>query len=348
MCGGTAVEPQVRAVALSNYPEVARSLGLDPDLMLRRAGLDPRQAYEPEQAIPARVAAKLLEDSALQSNCAAFGLLLAEARTFETIGAVGLLAKHLGTARDILAAIIEYQALIADALLVRLDEAEGESLLAVELMVGTPAIQGTDLAVAFLYRALRTLTDGRWAPTMVHFAHEKPDMLAVHRRIFDCPLAFGSPFNGFSMPSTALDAVNPNADRIMALHARRYLDGLSAADSGKGSLAARARRALHRLLPAGRGTLDQVSAALFLSPRGLQRALSEEGESFARILTAVRRERALRYVDDPNHSMTAIASLTGYASLSAFTRWFGAEFGVPPAAWRAGVRAGSDWVRPDA
>jgi AraC-like DNA-binding protein len=321
-------------------------LGLDPDQMLRQAGLDPRQPYEPERAIPARVAAKLLEDSALQSGCAAFGLLLAETRTFETIGAVGLLAKQLPTARDIFAAIIDYQALIADALLVRLDEADGESLFALDLMVDTPAIQGTDLAMAFLYRAARSLTAGRWAPTMVHFAHQAPEMLAVHRRIFDCALAFGSPFNGFSMPSSALDEVNPGADRIMAVHARRYLDGLIAAESGRGNLTGRVRRALHRLLPEGRGTLDQVSAALFLSPRGLQRALEAEGESFARVLTAVRRERALRYVDDANHSMTAIASLTGYASLSAFTRWFGGEFGVPPAAWRAGVRPAPDQVRP--
>jgi AraC-like DNA-binding protein len=52
----------------------------------------------------------------------------------------------------------------------------------------------------------------------------------------------------------------------------------------------------------------------------------------------VRRELALRYLSSSTHSVTAIARMTGYASLSSFTRWFCAEFGMSPAAWRAEER----------
>ena len=340
-----AVDPQVRAEALSNYSQVARSVGLDPVKLMRQVGLSSEPANNPDRPLPGKAVARLLENSARQANCPGFGLMVAESRSFETIGAVGLLAKQLPTARDILRALIDYQALIAEALIMKLEERDGEGLFSLELMVGTTAIQGSDLALAFLYRALRTLTEGRWAPTLVHFAYKEPDSPAVHRRIFDCDLAFGSPISGFSMSASALDAVNPNADEIMALHARRYLDGLIAAQGERGTYTDRVTRALHHLLPEGRGSLRQVSKALFRSPRALQRALDAEGQSFARILTAVRRERALRYIDDPGQSMTGIAALTGFASQSAFTRWFGIEFGVSPLAWRAGARPSGDPVR---
>jgi len=106
-----------------------------------------------------------------------------------------------------------------------------------------------------------------------------------------------------------------------------------------GSRTERARRAVYLLLPAGRGTLAQVADNLGLHARALQRQLEKEGRTFATLLNEVRRELALRYLASPSHPVTEVAHMTGYASLSSFTRWFTAEFGTSPAAWRAGERA---------
>ena len=54
------------------------------------------------------------------------------------------------------------------------------------------------------------------------------------------------------------------------------------------------------------------------------------------------RELALRYLSSSTHSVAAVAQMTGYASPSSFTRWFAAEFGTAPAAWRAEERAERD------
>jgi AraC-like DNA-binding protein len=45
-------------------------------------------------------------------------------------------------------------------------------------------------------------------------------------------------------------------------------------------------------------------------------------------------------------SVTTIAEQLGYASPSAFTRWFAAEFGVSPQAWRNERRAQSETPPP--
>jgi len=67
-----------------------------------------------------------------------------------------------------------------------------------------------------------------------------------------------------------------------------------------------------------------------------------EGRSFAILLGEARRELALRYLSNSTLSVAAIAQMTGYSSPSSFTRWFAAEFGVAPAAWRAEERQEAD------
>ncbi len=191
--------------------------------------------------------------------------------------------------------------------------------------------------MGMICRIISEVVCGRWRPESAHFVHPAPRDLSVHRRIFQCPLVFESEFNGFACSAASLDAPNPAAESVMARHAQRYLDML-VPDPADGSIAERARRSLYLLLPAGRGTLEQVADNLGVHPRTLQRLLDKEGRTFATLLNEVRRELALRYLSSSTHSMTAIAQMTGYASPSSFTRWFCAEFGIAPAAWRAEER----------
>jgi AraC-like DNA-binding protein len=331
------VLPQVRAAALTNYVEVARFCGPDPYRMLRRARINPAILTDPDDPVAANVIGKLLEASAREGGCGAFGLLMAESRSVASVGAVGLLLKYQGTARDVIEAIIRYQALMGDALLLDMEDDGGTTTIRIDVETQVGGHQGLDLLMGFACRTISELVSGRWHPESAHFVYLAPDDLSVHRRVFQCPLVFESAFNGFVCPTAWLDAPNPDAESTMARHARRYLDALVPASTG-GSVAARTRRSLYLLLPAGRATVDQVAENLGLHPRSLQRLLGKEGKSFAALLGEVRRELALRYLAGSAHNMTAIAEMIGYATASAFTRWFAAEFGTSPAAWRNGTR----------
>ena len=326
--------PQVRAAALTNYVEVAKFCGLDPQRMLRRARINPAILTDPEDPVAANVIGKLLEASARESGCSAFGLLMAESRSVASVGAVGLLLKYQGTARDVVEAIIRYQALMGDALLLDMEDEGGTTIIRIDIETEVGGHQGLDLLMGIACRTISELVSGRWHPECAHFIYAAPDDLSVHRRVFQCPLDFESAFNGFVCPTAWLDAPNPDAESTMARHAQRYLDALIPAPAG-GSVAARTRRSLYLLVPAGRATIEQVAENLGLHPRSLQRLLGKEGKSFATVLNEVRRELALRYLAGSTHNMTAIAQMTGYATPSSFTRWFSAEFGKSPAAWRS-------------
>ncbi|MNG40322.1 Helix-turn-helix domain protein [compost metagenome] len=43
----------------------------------------------------------------------------------------------------------------------------------------------------------------------------------------------------------------------------------------------------------------------------------------------------MRYLENPGYSLGRIADMLGYSMPSSFTRWFIAQFGMPPASWRA-------------
>src|SRR5882672_1628444 len=92
----------VRSAALGNYPEVARRVGLDPDRMIRAAGLDPAVLSNPDLRIPTAAVVSLLEESARQSDCATLGLQMAESWRLSDFGVVSLMLSHQRTLRDAL------------------------------------------------------------------------------------------------------------------------------------------------------------------------------------------------------------------------------------------------------
>ncbi|WP_373888191.1 helix-turn-helix transcriptional regulator [Massilia sp. Root351] len=118
----------------------------------------------------------------------------------------------------------------------------------------------------------------------------------------------------------------------MAQLARRYLDTLQ--KERDASLTFEVRKAVYLLLPMGRATAEQIALAQGMNVRTLQRRLEDEGISFSDLVNDVRRDLAQRYMQSPQYSLARIADLLGYSVASSFTRWFTAQFGATPAAWR--------------
>jgi AraC-like DNA-binding protein len=337
------MDGSVRTQALTNYFEVARFVGLDPYEMLRRFRISPAILADPDATLPSNAVADLLEASAAESGCESFGLLMAECRTLSSLGPLSLLLAHQGTARDVLEALVEYQGVLNEVMLLQIEhETPGDgdplAVIRVGFINDYGGRQAIELALAIICRTVSAVVGGRWHPDLAYFRHPAPADVSHHRRIFQCPLVFDADFNGLICAEAALDAPNPAAESVMARHAKRYLDML-VPEPADGSMSERARRALYLLLPAGRATLEQVGANLGQHPRALQRQLEREGRSFAVLLNEVRRELALRYLASPANSVGAAAQMTGYATLSSFSRWFAGEFGMSPAQWRAEEKA---------
>ena len=265
----------VHTQALTNYFEVARFVGLDPYEMLRRFRISPAVLGDPDATLPSNAVADLLEASAAESGCESFGLLMAECRTLPSLGPLSLLLAHQGTARDVLEALVAYQSVLNEVMLLQIENetpADGDpfAIVRVGFINDYDGRQAVELAMAIICRTVSAVVGGRWHPDLAYFRHSAPANTAHHLRVFQCPLVFDAEFNGLVCSQAALDAPNPAAESAMARHAKRYLDTL-VPETADGSMSERARRSLYLLLPAGRASLEQVGANLGQHPRALQR-----------------------------------------------------------------------------
>ena len=81
-------------------------------------------------------------------------------------------------------------------------------------------------------------------------------------------------------------------------------------------------------------TLEQIAPRLHMSPRTLHRRLGQEGTSFRRVVTEVRRELAARHLLERQLAISEIAFLLGFSAASVFHRAFKRWTGRAPLAYR--------------
>ncbi len=115
---------------------------------------------------------------------------------------------------------------------------------------------------------------------------------------------------------------------LLEIAARRYCDEvLSRQKRRKPELLQKLERRIAELLPSGQARNKIVATDLGLSERTLTRRLSDLDTSFADVVNRLRHELALRYLNEPNLSLTQVSFLLGYAGQSAFStafrRWTG-------------------------
>jgi AraC-like DNA-binding protein len=324
---------QIRAVTLTSYVRVAELLDLEAFEMLRDVDLSPAWLEDPEYRLPALSVIQLLEASALRSGCESFGVLMAEHRSFASLGPLALLLEHLGQVRDAVDALTIYRRHLNDVLDIEIEQFDGTNIIRFDFIPEFSSTQGIDLSLGVGFVALTGMSGGRWSPSVVHLMRKAPEDPRPWRRFFRAPVEFESSFNGFSCSAASLSIENPTANPTMAHHAKRLLD-LVPINPQESPARSRTSRVIAFLLPKGAATAEKVAGNIGISVRGLQRSLEQEGTTFGTLLNEVRRHLAQHYLTESGQSITSIAELTGYSTLSSFTRWFTGEFGLTPRAWR--------------
>lgn len=320
----------VRSVSLAKYSAIARALGMDPVSMLRHVGLDPSCLLTPDLRIPEVSLANLLEASSKSGDSRSLGLLMGESWQLSDFGVLSLLLQHQPTLRQALAELKNYRHLLSDSVVIDITEHQQVAVVQCALVTGRthPGRQPMELAVAALLSLCRHQLGAHWMPRRVHFAHAAPLSTVIHQRVFGPHLEFGSGFDGLVLGTEELDRHRALSDPNMARYARDFIDLQPRGQTQKVSHAV--HRAVHLLLPRGQHTIEQVAQQLGLSTRTLQRQLAEEGANFQSLVNDVRREQAQRLIEGQAHSITEVAHLVGFAETSAFSRWFGQQFGVAP------------------
>ncbi|GGX62809.1 AraC family transcriptional regulator [Streptomyces fructofermentans] len=328
------MRPLVRTAALTGYVELSRSLGIDPQALMKRVGLDTAALAVQDRWISGTAAVQLLELSAAASRHEDFGLLLAELRRFSNLGPISLVVREEPDVRSALGMLLRHEHMYNELLHTRLSEGDGLATLKVDLLLGEtmPSRQATELVVAAFHRILRGFLSPRWQPLSVWFRHSAPADPATHRRLFGSSVEFGREYDAIVLYADELDAPNAMADPLLRTYARQYFDAIAVPRDT--TVADRVRELIEVLLPTGRCSVEQIARSLGVDRRTVHRQLEASGETFSSLLNTTRTQLAEQMVANPRRSLTEISDLLGFSSLSAFSRWFGGQFGCSARQWR--------------
>jgi len=330
----------VRGASLTGYFEAAQQLRLDVVPLLRKAGLSRVMMNDPELMLPARSVVRLLEESAEVSGCPTFGLLMAEQRQLSDLGAISILLAHQPTLRAALDVMTEYRNRINSNLTLQVETHGDTVILSEHFSLNPPMIsrQANDLALGVLYRLCRNLMPDNWRPSCVCFSYLRPEPAdrKVFDRLFDCPMQFGSDFDGIVVDLIDLDRPNPRADSALADHARALVRATIGA--GMRTISEEVEQAIRLLMPSGRASIGAVAHALGTNVRTLQRRLEEEKTSFSDLLDRVRIQQVGQHFANRQLRLTDVAHLLGYAGLASFSSWYRTRFQETPREGRRRIR----------
>jgi AraC-like DNA-binding protein len=316
----------IRSASLTNFEDIAHECGLDAMQLLTEAGLSVRCLKEVDLKVPVALVGRLLELAAQQAKEPAFGLRMVESRRLSNLGPLGLLLRDEPTLKEALHTLVRYIGVHNEAMLIRLEHAGHQVIIRVEMVLADalPKRQATELALGVTFKMISLFMGVQWRPRLVCLSHAAPASLQVHQRVFGDAVAFGQDFNGIVCDAIELNLPNPSADPVMARYAQRLLETSSTADA---SFEKKVRELVLLLLPLGQCNAKVVAQHLDCDRRTLSRRLSAIGKTFLLLVNDHRLALVRHCLAENSKSLAEVSALLGFASPSAFSRWYRQHFG---------------------
>ena len=263
-------------------------------------------------------AAKLVGD-----DC--FGFHLATETNTRELGIVHYILSGSGTALDAVKNLIRYHHLVNTTTSLVIEETNRHVTIDTTFRPGLEGFEkdiaewGTTTFVA----ELRRLTDTRIVPQSLSFIHRRNSGTKEFREFFGCPVRFGANRQSIVFATNDLSAPIHSAD-VHLLNILKVFseEALNRRTTPPPPTRAKVEKALLEVLPKGNATVSNIARALAMSTRSLARRLKEEGTSYTEVLDDLRRELAMRYVEDETLGVSQIAWLLGYSEVSSFNHAF--------------------------
>ncbi len=324
----------VRSATLYGVVELLADLGHDASPLLRRYGLRMSDLLQPDHPIPVDAACQFLETAATHTGHTDFGLRLASRRRLANLGSVSVVLREEPTGLQALHSLCRYLQLVNPCLNTSWQEMGEVVVIEEQLLTDehVPQRQAVEMAVGVMHGILRELLGASWRAQRICFTHRAPPDNSFAKRLFACPLEYNGTFNGIVCARGPLAVQLPGRDAALARFTQRTLER-SLAHTPQSSQQT-VRQLVTALLAQGRCTATQVASILAMDRRSLARHLQREGETFSSILRAVRKELVMRQLQDSDRSISDIAHLLGFGSLSAFAHWYRSEYGCSISQWR--------------
>lgn len=333
--------PTVSSVYINHLIDVARLRGADLSAVEARLGLSQELLSDINARVPFDIEDALYSEILAQLKDPWFGLHTGENVRPNSIGVLGyatMSSRNLGEAVGLMLRYEHFRSEVGNC-----DMQVDDQTFSITWQASDDEVECHRHRVEGAFSSW--VSYGRWItrslhnPLRVQFRHHPPEAdLSEYERIFQCPVEFGCPENRITLEASLLDTPLADADADVNRLMRARIEQVLANYQARGNFLAQVRLAMTDALPLGAPTLETMAEVLELKPWTLRRRLSAEGADFSSLLDQVRIHLAQRYLADPSHPISDIASLLGYSEQSAFNRAFKRWFQCTPAAYRQKIQ----------
>jgi len=309
--------------------------GIDAHLLLREAGVNPAALRDPSARIPSTFwdtagakAAALIPDPA-------FGLRAARCWHPSNLGVLGHAWLASSTLRTGLQRLERYGRVLGERAQLKLTDTRDGLRFAYDHRRRDPMLRaiGTDFVMSLVLDMCRMNYGASLRPVEVRLSRARPGDTEPYRHFYGCPIHFETSDDSFLLSARVADEPLHTANRQLA----GTLDSILAAQLAaldKDNLPARCKSSVLEQLTSGEVSEEDMARQLHMSRRTLQRKLAESNTTYQKLVDDIRRDLALRYMEDPRKTITDVTFLLGFSGQSAFTRAFKRWIGMSPSTYR--------------
>jgi AraC-like DNA-binding protein len=333
----TRAKPRFATIKVRNAAAILPTLvelGVDPNAVLRRAGIEPAMFSDPDNDLPFAAVGRLASECVKATACESFGLRVGARRNMTSLGLTGLVSMHASTVRDALQ-ILSSTLKTSNTGVATVLDVRGH-IASFLYVVTAPNIESTDqivdAGVAVIVITMRQLCGLAWRPNRVRLTRDPPRDKTPFAQFFRAPIEYGALTAGVIFDAAALDWPvrdrNPDYAKILA----PLLED-AVADS-EGDFVSAVRSAMRTRIGAGSLTRDSVCRALGLNTRTLAHRLEAFGVTFSGLADEVRFDAAQSLLLK-DRRVGEIAIELGFADPGSFIRAFKTWSGTTPGRWRS-------------
>lgn len=341
--GSAPQAPRISQIRVSSLLPILRVLDQQKrraDAVLSRNMLSRSLLSDPYTQIPLHRYLAFLEDAAAVCHDPALCARIGTSFRAVDLGPVGLIFGGSASLRRGLERLAGLLNAWQDGTAIRV-EPQDEHLVwtyRLDLPEDCPHRQDSEYTLAATIALARDAFGSAGRPVEVHVEHAEPEDVAdvadITRILGVRPL-FGQTANRLYFDLAAAEKVLRAEDAGLMVILSRHLADLSRAPDG-GDLLQQVRSLIRLHLGQRPVNLALIAGELNLSPRSLQRRLSDQDTSLRSLLLEARLELGRTQLRDARTSNAEIARRLGYADGTAFWRAFKKGTGKPPSQHRGG------------
>lgn len=320
-------------------PRKLEELGVPPLTVLRKAGL-PTGLFSQDRILVTTeeffALYRAIEDI---SSDPGIGLKLGNEERIERYDPIAIAALCTRSFRDSLQRMARYKQLTCPEEIQLLDRGDEcvvhfKWLLAQET---EPSLL-VDVCFAWVVSIARRGSGNTIQPKRIELKRESENS-SIYKAHFGCPVKFRAARNllVFRKADTEGPFLTHNPD-LLAMVAPQ-LEAELRHQLARKTTSEQVKGLVKRLLAGQRPNIQDIARELHMSPRTLQRRLTEERLTFQQLLEDARRELARHYLLHSSLELNETAYLLGYEDANSFFRAFHSWEGTTPGQWRSMQRA---------